>query len=233
MKEKININKLIEKSQKYRLDLFDMCASKKRGHVQSSFSLVELIISLYDFALKHDPKNPLSEDRDRLIVSEGHAAIVQYPALVDHNYFPKEELSKFTLTNGLLRQYPDNSIPGIECATGSLGHGLGIGAGLALHEKKRGKNYNIFVIIGDGEYWEGSISEAAQFSAHNSLNNLIAILNHNRLSILGEIEKLLRQEPLEEKWKSYGWFVQRINGHSYNEIIDSFRKIFYKPKIFH
>lgn len=215
-----------ERTQWLRKQIFDMAMPKKKGHVPSSFSQAEILVALYyGGILRYDSKNPQWTDRDRLIISKGHGAMAAYPILADLGFFPREELTRFTRKEGILRQYADNSIPGVECVTGSLGHGLGIAAGFAFDAKRKGKGYNSYVIISDGEYYEGSVVESARFAAHNSLDNLIAIVDRNGLIILGKTEELLRQEPVEKQWESLGWFTQRINGHSYNEIFGAFKNI--------
>ena len=210
------IKNLIDGSQKYRLELFGMWIDSRRPHIPSTFGLVEIVNSLFNGEFTNFDIN--DENRDRLIISPGHEGIVMYPFLADKNYISKEELKKFTQHDGILRQYPDPSMPLVECPTGSLSHGLGIGGGMA----ERRKN-NVYVIISDGEFWEGSTQEAMSLATRRKLRNLICIMNNNGTSILGETKTA--HEPLEEKWKSYNWFTQRVNGHSYTELLSAFDNI--------
>ena len=208
-----DVNELIDLSQKHRLELLDMCYGKG-GHFPSTFSIEEILNALlHGGIMNHDIKDP---NRDHLIISEGHAGIALYPSLVDLGYVDRSELEKFMEEDGLFRQYPDRSIPLVDFSTGSLGHGLGVGSGLADEMP-----YNVYVIMSDGEFWEGSVQEAMNGAARYDQRNLIGILNNNGISILGETT----HEPLKEKWESYGWFTQRINGHSYKEIFGAFERI--------
>ena len=152
------IDMLKEKSQWLRQEIFNLVIRAKKGHIPSSYSCVELVLALvYGGYVRGNPADPRNTNRDRLLISKGHAAMVLYPILADLGYFPKEELEQFTKPDGLLRMYADHSIPGIESITGSLGHGLGIGAGYAYAAKQDQQDYRTFVIIGDGECYEGSI----------------------------------------------------------------------------
>lgn len=215
-----NIDELRKKSQWLRQEIFELVMRVKKGHVPSCFSCVEVVLALfYGGYLKVDPANPRSKERDRIIISKGHAAMVLYPILSDLGFFSKEELPKFTQPEGILRMYADNSIPGIESITGSLGHGMGIGCGFAYCAKRDNRSYKSFVLISDGECYEGSVWETALFAAHYGLDNLVVIVDRNGLCILDSTEKCIRLEPLEEKWKSFGWHVLTVNGHSYTEIL--------------
>jgi transketolase len=226
MKQANIINTLNQRSAWLRKELFTMAMRYKRGHIPSCYSCVELITTLYYGDLLHfDPKNPSWSDRDRLIVSKGHAAMVIYPILADLGFIPKEELAKFCQVDGLLRMYADPSIPGVETVTGSLGHGLGIGAGFALSGKRAGKTYRNFVVLGDGECYEGSIWETAMFASHYELDNLVAIVDRNNLCIMAPTEECIRINPLEDKWESFGWYTQSIDGHSHQEILSAFKNI--------
>jgi transketolase len=219
-------NELIKKSKWLRQSLFKMAMKQKCGHIPSSFSMVEILISIYYSGIAKvfngDPSNDL---RDYIFVSKGHAAMAQYPILSDLGFFSQDELGKFTQPDGILGLYADNSIPGIEGISGSLGHGVGMGAGISFDAKKNNKINKSFVIIGDGECYEGSIWESAMFASHHELDNLIVIVDLNHLCILGETNDLLSQGDLGEKWKSFGWHVEYVDGHSYTSIIKAFDKI--------
>lgn len=215
-----SIEELKSRSLWLRQELFELVMRFKKGHIPSCFSCAEMVLALfYGGYLKLDPKNPRSRDRDKIIISKGHAAMVLYPILSDLGFFPKEELLKFTQPEGILHMYADHSIPGIESITGSLGHGIGIGCGFAYCAKRDNQPYRSFVVISDGECYEGSVWETALFAAHYRLDNFVVIVDRNGLCILDSTEKCVRLEPLEEKWKSFGWHVLTVNGHSYSEIL--------------
>ncbi len=217
---KRDIQLLKERSQWLRKELFELVMRTKKGHVPSSYSCAEILVALfYGGYLRFDSKDPRSPTRDRLIISKGHAAMALYPILADFGYYSKDELLKFTKSNGILRFYPDNSIPGIESITGSLGHGLGIGCGYGYAAKTDGLHYRSFVVVSDGECYEGSVWETALFASHYQLDNVVAIVDRNGLCIMDETENCVRLDPLEEKWKAFGWDTVAINGHSYKEIL--------------
>lgn len=215
-----NLEGLRQRSQWLRKELFELVVQKKKGHIPSSFSCAEIILALtYGGYWRGNPSEPRHPDRDRLIISKGHAAMVLYPILADLGYFPPEELQAFTRPHGLLRMYADHTIPGIESITGSLGHGLGIGCGYAYSAKQDGKDYRTFVLLSDGECYEGSVWETAMFAAHHGLNNLVVIVDRNGLCIMDRTERCVQLEPLEEKWKAFGWETRSVDGHAYEEIL--------------
>jgi len=217
---KMDVDELKSKSQWLRQQLFEIVMRVKKGHIPSSYSCAEMVLALmYGGYFHGDPNDPRHSDRDRLIISKGHAAMVLYPILADLGYFSPDELQKFTKPDGLLRMYADHSIPGIESITGSLGHGLGIGCGYAYAAKQDGKVYRTFVVIGDGECYEGSVWESAMFAAHHQLENLVVIIDRNRLCIMEETERCVKLDSLEEKWRAFGWETVSINGHVYDEIL--------------
>lgn len=231
-----DIKALVEKSGWLRRELFEMVTRTQRGHIPSCYSSVEMVISLfYGGLVKYDAKNAKSRDRDTVMVSKGHAAMVLYPVLADLGFFPKAELEKFTKPDGILRMYADHTIPGIEAVCGSLGHGYTIAAGYALAAKKDKKDTKSFVIIGDGECYEGSVWETAMFAAHYELDNFITIVDRNRLCILDETEKCIKLDPLDQKWAAFGCDVVSVDGHSYKDIFRGFdelaRRNSKKPKV--
>ncbi|MEE2746191.1 MAG: transketolase [Pseudomonadota bacterium] len=215
----MKINNLEEKASWLRRELWKMVIRQKSGHIPSSFSCVEIIVSLYyGGAAKVFRGKPEHPERDRIIVSKGHAAMVQYPVLADLGYFRKSELKKFTQPGGLLGMYADVNIPGIEAISGSLGHGVGIGSGYALAAKMDNADYKTFVVVGDGECYEGSIWESAMFASHHKLENLIVIVDCNELCILGRTKDLLDLGDLADKWRSFGWKSVCVDGHSFKEL---------------
>lgn len=215
-----NANDLIAKSQWLRKELYGMVMRTQRGHVPSSFSCAEILVSLfYGGVMRYTPGKPDAPGRDRMIVSKGHAAMALYPILADIGYFAKDELDRFTKPEGILRMYADISIPGIDAISGSLGHGLGIAAGTCLAAKNDGRDQRAFVVLGDGECYEGSVWETALFAAQAKLDSLVAVVDRNGLCILGETEKLVALDSLEDKWRSFGWDAITVDGHSYAELL--------------
>jgi len=192
------------------------------GHYGGSLSVVEILVALYFHILKVDPQNPLWPDRDRLILSKGHACVALCPILAERGFFPRKLLSTFNKLDSPFGMHPDmHKIPGCDMSTGSLGHGLPVGVGMALAGKMDEKSYRVFVILGDGENDEGSVWEAAMSAAHYKLDNLIAIVDRNRVSLDGPTREIMPLEPLDEKWEKFGWHVQNVDGHKIKEIVAS------------
>lgn len=219
----MQINDLVAKSQWLRKLVFEMAARTRQGHLASVLSQVEIVVALYYGGVmtytKGQPEHP---DRDRLVVSKGHATMGVYPILADLEYFPKEELDTYGTPDGMLRIFGNISVPGIEATTGSLGQGLGIGCGFAHVAKKDGKDFQTFVIVSEGEMYEGSIWESAMFAAHNKQDNLTVILDRNHKIILGDTEDMLALEPVADKWRSFGWHAISADGHSYESLLKAF-----------
>ena len=215
----MNLEYLKGRSLWLRQELFEMVVRSKKGHFPSSSSVAEIVIALfYGGYLRYNAESPKAPDRDRIFISKGHAGMVLYPILADLGYVPQDEVAKFTEQDCVFRFYPDPSIPGIEAITGSLGHGMAIGAGHALVAKREGLKYRTFVVISDGECYEGSTWETAMFVAHQQLTNLVVIVDRNGCCILDHTENCVRLEPMEDKWKAFGWHTIVVNGHSYTEI---------------
>jgi transketolase len=187
--------------------------------VASSLSDVEIFTVLYyGKILKFDPGNTQWESRDRLIVSKGHGAISLYPILADLGFFNKEELKRVGKEGSFLGAIPDPIIPGFETVNGALGHGLGVACGISVALKKKKSDAKIFVVLGDGELFEGAVWEALMFASHHRLDNLVAIVDNNKKSMLGYCRNIIDLEPLEEKFKGFGWMVKSINGHDVEEL---------------
>ena len=222
----VSTESLIEKSKWLRKQLLELVVSTQKGHIPSSYSCAEIVVALfYGGYLNYNAKNPDDENRDRILVSKGHAAMVLYPILADLGFFPESELKNFCKPDGLLRMYADNSIPGIESITGSLGHGLGIAAGYALRAKRDKKDFRSFVILGDGECYEGSIWETALFASSYNLDNLVTVVDRNRLCIMDETENCVKLDDLAKKWDAFGWETYVVGGHSYASILPVLDKI--------
>jgi len=206
-------------AKEIRKKILKMMYEARTAHVSSCLSCVDILTVLYFKILKMDSKNPLAENRDRFILSKGHAVAALYAILSKSGFFPEEVLETYCRNGEKLPGHSTrDTVPGIEVSTGSLGHGLSMGVGLALAAKKDGKDYRTFVLISDGECEIGSTWEAALFSSHHKLDNLIAIVDHNKLQAFGRVEDILNLKPLNEKWKSFGWAVREIDGHDFSEI---------------
>ena len=215
------IIEIAERSKDMRKHIVTMINAAGSGHPGGSLSAVELIATLYFYKMRHDPKDPAWEDRDRFILSKGHAAPALYVALAESGYFPTGLLNTLRKLNSRLQGHPDKSrLPGIETSSGSLGQGLSFANGVALAGKMDGKGYRVYVLLGDGECDEGQVWEAAMAAAHYKLDNLTAILDRNGLQIDGPTEKVMSIEPIADKWRAFGWNVFEIDGYDVKEIIE-------------
>lgn len=194
------------------------------GHPGGSLSEVEILVSLYYGVINIRPNNPKWPGRDRFILSKGHCCPPLYAILADKGYFHEDELWTLRKFGSLLQGHPSIITPGIDAVSGSLGNGLSTGIGMAMAGVKQHRDFNVFVLLGDGELQEGSIWEAAMNAAHHRLNKLVAVVDYNKLQINGSVKDILSIEPLAEKWESFGWSVIRVNGHSFPELIEAFEK---------
>ena len=204
-----------------RRDIIEMIGGKgQTGHLGGSCSSADIVATLYGCVMRFDPENPGWEDRDKFLYSKGHAAIAQYAAMAEVGYFSREELRTTKHLGSRLQGHPDRlKVPGIEAGTGSLGQGLSIANGLALAMRMDGKANRVFCVLGDGELAEGQIWEAAMFAAYRKLANVTAFVDRNRLESTGFIEERMGMEPLADKWESFGWHVQTIDGHDIAQIL--------------
>ncbi len=211
------------RAKKIRIDVLKMIGRAKSAHVGSSFSMADLLAVLYTDTLRVDPHKPEWPDRDRFILSKGHGCAGLYAILAERGFFPKKWLDDFYLNGSHLPGHVTHSgIPGVEVSTGALGHGLSIASGMALAAKHDNKSYRIFTMLSDGECDEGSIWEAALFAPHHKLDNLIAIVDYNKIQSLGTVKEVLNLDPFADKWKAFGWGVHEINGHDFKEIKEAF-----------
>ncbi len=193
----------------------------KSGHPGGSLSIVEVLTYLYFVKMNVDPKDPKKEDRDRFVLSKGHAAPALYATLAEKGFFPVEELKTLRKSNARLQGHPNmNYVPGVDMSTGSLGQGISAAAGMALGAKLSGKSYKVYTVLGDGEIEEGQVWEAAMFAAAKKLNNLVAFVDNNNLQIDGTVEEVNSPYPIPEKFAAFGWNVIEINGHDYQQIAD-------------
>jgi len=222
----LNLSEVKQKSKDFRRTLLKMLYKHKAGHIPSCYSMMDFLTTLYFRShIQYERGNPKSETRDKIIISKGHAAMALYPIFADLDYFDAAELDLFTQPNGLLGLYADYRVPGIEGISGSLGHGIGMASGFIFADRMDRKSRKVFVVIGDGECYEGSIWEAAMFAAHHKLHNLKVILDRNQLCILGKTEELVELGNLEDKWRSFGWNVISIDGHNYEQIDSAFTNV--------
>ncbi len=210
------------RSMQLRALVFRAFLSSKRGHIGSALSLIEILRILYDEILCYHSDDPSWCDRDYCILSKGHGCLALYALLADKGFFPLTELDTFCKKTSLLGGHPEPKTPGVEWPTGSLGHGLSVGIGMAIAARMRKKNNRVFVIVGDGEINEGSIWEAALSAAKHKLDNLIVIVDYNQLQSYGSTESVLNLEPLVDKWVSFGFSVFETNGHDLNFLRDTF-----------
>jgi transketolase len=198
-----------------RQDIFKTAYAGGTGHIAPAFSLAEIMATLYfGGVLRCDPQNSKNPGRDRLILSKGHACLALYVALCQAGFFPSSELGTYCLPGSRLGGHPKaGDLPGVEASTGALGHGLSFGLGVAMAGKMNLRDYRVYVILGDGECQEGSVWEAAMSAAHWKLDNLTAIIDHNKLQAMDRLENILDIAPLAEKWRAFGWHVEEVDGH--------------------
>lgn len=219
------IEELKTKAAWVRGQILKMIVSAGRGHIGGAFSCADILVALYySGALRLRASSPRWQGRDRFILSKGHSATALYAILADLGFFSLSQLDKYQ-QEGLLAGHPHKRIPGVEADTGSLGHGLGIGAGLALSAKMDKKDFLAVVLLGDGECCEGSVWEAAMFAAHHRLGNLTAIIDRNGLCSTDFLKHCLKVDPLEDKWRGFGWDVQVVDGHSFDELLAVFSNL--------
>lgn len=205
-----------------RKDIINMLNKAKSGHPGGSLSACEIMTALYFKEMDIDPKKPQWEDRDRFVLSKGHAAPVLYAVLAEKGYFPKEELNSLRKINSMLQGHPDmKGTPGVDMSTGSLGQGFSAANGMALAAKMRSKDYRVYAMLGDGEVQEGIVWEAAMLAAHYKLDNLTVFLDHNGLQIDGKNCDIMDISPIDKKWEAFGWNVIKIDGHNFDEIFDA------------
>jgi transketolase len=209
----------IDLAAKIRLDAVIMTNRGNSSHVASALSIADILGVLYGGGLKVDPQNPNWPERDRFILSKGHAGAGVYAALAETGFFSTEKLLTHYQNGSTLSGHVSHKgNPGVEFSTGSLGHGLSVATGMALAIQRRGKNSRVVCLMSDGECDEGSIWEAAMFASHHKINNLVAIIDYNKIQSLDTIAATLTLEPFEDKWKSFGWNVAQVDGHNHEEL---------------
>lgn len=212
-------------SKQIRWEIIKKSHKAQTPHLGSSLSCVDLLVALYWSILNVDPKNPLCSSRDRFILSKGHAGLALYEILALRGFFPPKLLDSYAQEGSSLSEHPGpNCVPGVEAATGALGHGLSIGLGMSLAAKIREEFWKTFVLMSDGECNEGSVWEAAMMAPIYELNNLIAVIDFNKWQATGRSVEIMALEPLRKKWDSFGWYVSEIDGHCFSDILQALEK---------
>ncbi|UOA14589.1 MULTISPECIES: transketolase [Sulfitobacter] len=222
----VSLSVLEEKAKFIRTETVRLSRIAGAGHYSSTFSCAELLATLYYDQMRLEPGQPEWPERDRFVMSKGHAAIGLYPVLADLGFFDPSELDTYTRLGSSYGDHPDmKKVKGIDFSSGSLGHGLSIGVGMALAARMTQRDYRTYVMLGDGELSEGQIWEAANSAGHFGLQNLVAIVDRNGLSIDGHTEDIMTVEPMEDRFAAFGWEVQRIEGHDLNAVREAFARL--------
>jgi len=231
--QKVSILDLKKHAVEIRKDIIRMTAKAGSGHPGGSLSATDILTALYFSQLKHDSKNPNWADRDRFILSKGHASPVLYSVLARTGYFSVDQLITFRELGSPMQGHPDRRrVPGVEASTGSLGQGLSIGIGIALARKLRKQDYWTYVMMSDGEMDEGQTWEGAAFAWHHKIDNLVLIIDKNKYQLSDSTEKILSMEPLADKWRSFNWHVIEFDGHNMEDVVktlEAAKKISGKP----
>lgn len=213
-------------AKRVRKQALMMTSRANASHIGSSLSAVDVMAMLYGKVMRYDPARPDWPERDRFILSKGHACSALYAMLAECGFFPHEWLETYYQDGAKLAGHATHKgVPGIEVSTGSLGHGLSLGAGMALAAKRDGKSQRVFVIISDGECDEGSVWEAALFAPQHKLDNLTVIVDYNKIQSLGRVKEVIDLDPLVDKWRAFGWGAVELNGHDLNALDDAFAKL--------
>ena len=214
-----------ELATQIRKDVFSMLNKGQASHVGGCLSCLDIVSVLYQEILNIKPNKPKSPNRDRLILSSGHNGPTVFSALANKGFFPKSWLKTFTQNKGKISVHIDShGIPGVELSTGSLGHGLSVGVGMAMSLRDRAIKAHVFIILSDGEMNAGGTWEAMTFASHHKLNNIIAIVDKNKIQSFGRTKDVIDLDPLGEKWKSFGWKVYEIDGHNHKKLRETFLK---------
>jgi transketolase len=210
-----DVEQLQQIAKRTRRHIVEMITAAKSGHPGGSLSAVEILVTLFFDVMRHDPANPGWPERDRFILSKGHAAPVLYSVLAECGYTPESELKHLRKLGSIYQGHPDvRFIPALEASTGSLGQGLSLGLGMALAARLDNSPSRVYVVLGDGEIQEGQIWEAAMFGPFHKVDNLVAIVDYNRIQLDGFVKDIMDLEPLADKWRAFGWHVIELDGHS-------------------
>ena len=215
-----DVERLEEQAVQLRRDIVEMIHAAKAGHPGGSLSAVDMITALYFHVMRIDPQNPRWEDRDRFVLSKGHACPALYAALARRGFFDPKHLTTLRQYHSILQGHPDmNKTPGIDISSGSLGNGLAIGVGMAMSGRLHHQDYMTYVMLGDGEVQEGMVWESAMAAHHHDLGNLVAIVDCNGVQINGWVNEIMTVEPLADKWRAFGWNVVEVNGHNMKDLL--------------
>lgn len=221
---------LMALATRVRAHTLRMVHRAKASHVGTCFSMADLLAVLYGAVLRVDPARPDWPDRDRFILSKGHGAAAIYATLAERGFFPVNWLDSYcadgTRLGGHITHY---GVPGVEVSSGSLGHGLSYACGMALAGKRDGKPYRVFTLLSDGECDEGSIWEAVLFAPHHRLDNMVAVVDYNKIQSFGTVKEVLDLEPFADKWRAFGWSVREVNGHDVDEILEALQAVPFEP----
>jgi transketolase len=220
--EPASVEALEERARWIRREAVRLIAIAKSGHYSSTFSCAEILAVLYYRVLRVDPSRPDWPERDRFIMSKGHAAVGLYPVLADLGFYAPSELDDYTRVGSLFADHPQLAIPGVDFGSGSLGHGLSAGVGMALAGRMQGLGYRVHCMLGDAELNEGQIWEAAMCASHNRLGNLVAVVDRNGMGLDGFTEEVVGIEPHADKWRAFGWDVVDVDGHDVAALIDAY-----------
>jgi transketolase len=216
------IVELEERARELRIDSLDMIYRRGAGHPGGSLSVAEIMAALFFHKMRLDPERPDWPERDRFILSKGHASAILYAALARRGVFPMEDLKQWGELSCHLQGHPDRlKTPGVEMTSGILGHGVAIGTGLALVGHMKGFNYRVYVLLGDGECQAGVVWEGAMAAAKYRLSNLTAIVDYNDVQLDGPVHEIMPLEPLVEKWRAFNWAVLEINGHNMRQVLEA------------
>jgi len=221
----MTINELTKKSVEYRKNILKYIFHANAGHTGGSLSCIDILNVLYNHVMNVSPENFASPDRDRYIQSKGHSVEALYVVLADKGFFPEADLETLCKYKSHYIGHPTRKVKGVEQNTGALGHGLPISVGTALSAKLDSKNFRVFTLLGDGELPEGSNWEAALTASHYKLDNLCAIIDHNKLQITGPTSQVCNTDPIDKKFESFGWSVRHIDGHDYEALIKTFEAL--------
>jgi transketolase len=209
---------------KLRRRVIEALWQSQAGHPGGSLSAAEIMATLFFQVMRIDPADPKWEDRDRFILSKGHAAPIYYVTLMERGFFPEEILCTYDCLDSCLQGHPDMKAPGVDVPSGSLGQGLSVGLGLALGAKLKKKDLRVYVLMGDGESQEGQVWEAAMSAPHFKLDNVTAIIDCNSVQLMGPVDQIMSIEPLAQKWEAFNWNVIEIDGHDVRQIEDACRR---------
>jgi len=225
----MEVHELELKSIQYRRRILSIIKNANAGHTAGSLSCIDILNVLYNHVMNVSPENFSNPDRDRYIHSKGHSVEALYVVLADKAFYPSEALDTLSQYQSHFVGHPTRKVNGVEQNTGALGHGLSVAVGIALGAKKDGRSYRVYTIMGDGELTEGSVWEASMSAAHYKLDNLVAIVDRNTLQITGRTEDVMALEPLEDKFRSFGYAVRAVDGNDVAELVNVFAQLPFEP----